>query len=149
MAQTDKQGNVNVSRLGLKVIGCGGFINITQAAKKCCFCGEFSAVGSEVVIENGRLIIRAHGKIAKFMDQVEQITFNGAMARREGREVLYITERCVFQLVPEGMLLAEVAPGIDIQADILDRMDFKPIVPGEVKPMAAALFEEAPLGLTV
>ena len=149
MAQVDKQGNVNVSRLGLKVIGCGGFINITQAAKKCCFCGEFSAVGTDIAVENGQLNIRAHGKIAKFMDHVEQITFNGEMARREGREVLYITERCVFKLVPEGLMLIEVAPGVDIQTDILDRMDFKPIVPDDVKPMLAAIFEEAPLGMLV
>ncbi|MFP4499627.1 MAG: acyl CoA:acetate/3-ketoacid CoA transferase [Candidatus Hydrogenedentota bacterium] len=147
MAQADKHGNVNVSRLGPKVIGCGGFVNITQSAQKCCFCGEFSAVGHDATVENGRLLIREHGKVAKFMDHVEQITFSGDVARRAGQEVLYITERCVFQLVPEGLKLIEVAPGVDMQADILDRMDFQPIVPDDVKPMAEALFQEAPLGM--
>jgi propionate CoA-transferase len=147
MAQVDKHGNVNVSRLGPKVIGCGGFINITQAAKECCFCGEFSAIGHDSVVEGGRLVIRAHGKVAKFIDHVEQITFSGDVARREGREVHYITERCVFRLVPEGLLLEEVAPGVDVQSDILDCMEFKPIVPDEVKPMPAQLFREELMGL--
>jgi propionate CoA-transferase len=149
MAQVDKYGNVNVSRLGSKIIGCGGFINITQSTRKCCFCGEFSAIGHDAIVENGRLVIRGHGKVAKFMDRVEQITFSGDMAQRDGREVLYITERCVFRLVPEGMLLSEVAPGVDVKEDILSRMDFTPIVPADLKPMPQALFEDAPMGLMV
>lgn len=147
MAQSDGDGNVNVSKLGPRLIGCGGFINITQSARKCVFCGEFSAVGFEAGLDNGKLVIRHDGKVAKFVDAVEQITFSGKQARKKSRDVLYVTERCVFQLVPEGVLLKEVAPGIDIQRDILDRMQFRPIVPGEVPLMEETLFLDGPMGI--
>ena len=147
MAEVDSEGNVNVSRLGSKIIGCGGFINITQSAKKCIFCGEFSAGGGETVIDGGRLVIRGEGKVTKFVKAVQQITFSGKVARAERREVLYVTERCVFRLVPEGLLLEEVAPGIDVERDLLDRMDFRPIVPGDVKIMNSAIFCDQPIGL--
>ncbi len=140
LAQADAEGNVNVSRLGDKIIGCGGFINLTQGAKHCVFCGEFSAGGTDIVVDNGRLIIRQDGRVVKFVQSVEQITFSGKRARRLGQDAKFITERCVFKLVPEGMLLAEVAPGVDIQKDILDRMGFRPIVPDEVPTMDPAMF---------
>lgn len=147
MAEVDREGNVNVSRLGPKVIGSGGFVNITHASKKCLFCGEFDAGGAKTVIEDGRLVVRQHGQVAKFVEAVQQITFSGQTAREDGREVLYVTERCVFKLVPEGLLLVEVAPGVDIQRDILDRMAFRPIVPDAVATMPEAIFRDAPLGL--
>ncbi len=147
IAQVDQEGNVNVSKLGPKVIGCGGFINITQAARKVVFCGEFTAGAPDVAVENGRVVIRREGNVPKFIDTVEQITFSGKMARETGRDILYVTERCVFKLVPEGLLLAEVAPGIDIDRDILGRMAFRPVVPDEVAPMDPALFRDAPMGL--
>ena len=146
MAQADGDGNVNVSKLGPRLIGCGGFINITQSARKCVFCGEFSAVGLDTTIDNGKLVIRQDGKITKFVAAVEQITFSGKTARDRQREVLYVTERCVFQLVPEGLLLKEIAPGVDLQKDILDRMAFPPIVPDDVPLMPAAIFREGPMG---
>lgn len=147
MAQTDREGNVNVSKLGPRLIGCGGFINISQSAKKCVFCGEFSAVGFDAALEQGRLVIREEGKIAKFVEAVEQITFSGKQARKKGHDVLFVTERCVFQLVPEGLLLTEIAPGIDIHRDLLDRMHFSPIVPDEVPLMNPAIFRDGPMAL--
>jgi len=147
MAEVDKEGNVNVSRLGAKVIGCGGFLNITQASKKCLICGEFDAGGGKTSIQDGRLVIEKHGEVAKFVNAVQQITFSGRMACEDRREVLYITERCVFKLVPEGLLLLEVAPGADIQRDILERMEFKPIVPDTVARMPEQIFRDVPLGL--
>lgn len=146
MAQTDRAGNVNVSKLGPRLIGCGGFINITQSAKKCVFCGEFTAGGFDGAVEDGRLVIRQEGKVAKFVEDVEQITFSGAQARKKGREVLYVTERCVFQLVSEGLLLREVAPGIDVQGQIVDRMKFQPIIPADLPRMNEGLFRDAPMG---
>lgn len=147
MAQTDADGNVNVSKLGPRLIGCGGFINITQSARKCVFCGEFAARGFDAAVENGALAIRQDGKIAKFVAAVEQITFSGIQGRKKGHDVLYVTERCVFQLVPEGLLLKEIAPGVDLQRDILDRMQFRPIVPDAVPLMDARIFQEGPMGL--
>jgi len=91
MAEVDKEGNVNVSRLGAKVIGCGGFLNITQASKKCLICGEFDAGGGKTSIQDGRLVIEKHGEVAKFVNAVQQITFSGRMACEDRREVLYIT----------------------------------------------------------
>ncbi len=145
MAQTDGEGNVNVSKLGPRLIGCGGFINITQAARKCIFCGEFAAVGFEATVKDGQLRIQHEGKIVKFVETVEQITFSGKQARKDKRAVLFVTERCVFQLVSEGLLLKEIAPGIDLQRDILDRMAFRPIVPDEVPLMPEAIFCDAPM----
>jgi propionate CoA-transferase len=147
LAQVDRNGNVNVSKIGPKVIGCGGFINITQSARRCIFCGEFTAGGLDAGVEDGRLVIRQEGKVQKFVEAVQQITFSGEFARQDGQEILFVTERCVFRLVPEGLLLAEVAPGIDVQRDILDRMGFKPIVPDEVPLMNAALFREPAMGI--
>ncbi|MCA9429680.1 MAG: acyl CoA:acetate/3-ketoacid CoA transferase [Candidatus Omnitrophica bacterium] len=148
LAQVDREGNVNVSKLGPRVIGCGGFINITQAAKKVVFCGEFTAVGLETEIGEGRLTIRQEGKAAKFIEKVQQITFSGKQARESGRPILYVTERCVFELVEEGLLLREVAPGIDIERDILGRMEFRPTLPDEIKTMDSRIYLESARRLT-
>lgn len=140
LAQVDREGNVNVSKIGPRVIGCGGFINITQSAKKVIFCGEFTAMGLDTSIADGRLSILQDGKVPKFIDKVQQITFRGQQAAASGREILYVTERCVFQLTPEGMVLREIAPGVDLENDILARMQFRPIVPDEVQLMAPDIF---------
>jgi len=142
----DRHGNVNVSKLGPKLIGSGGFIDITQSARKCLFCGEFIAGGLQAGVDNGRLVIAQEGKAAKFVDQVQQITFSGDFAREHGRDVLYITERCVFELTGDGLLLREVAPGVDVQRDIVEKMAFKPIVPDEVALMDGAIFREPAMG---
>lgn len=147
LAQVDEHANVNVSRLGNRVIGCGGFIDITQSARKCLFCGEFTAGGLEIIAKDGTLTIRKDGKTSKFVRAVQQITFSGEFAKSQKKDVLFITERCVFRLMPEGLMLAEIAPGIHLQRDILDVMEFTPIVPDHVPLMNAALFREDLMGL--
>ncbi len=109
-------------------VGCGGFINITRSTEKLVFCGTFTAGGLEVAIEDGALRIVKEGRAKKFIGQVEQITFNGADAARRGQQVLFVTERAVFRLTPDGLELTEVAPGVDIERDVLAHMDFKPIM---------------------
>jgi propionate CoA-transferase len=146
MAEVDGEGNVNVSRFGPKLAGAGGFINISQNAKTVVFAGTFTAGGLEVRIGEGRLAIVREGRASKFSAHVEQITFAGRQAAAQGQRVLYVTERCVFELTPRGLVLAEVAPGIDVQRDILDRMAFAPIVESP-RTMEPRLFAAAPIDL--
>jgi len=146
MAQVDAQGNVNVSRFGPKLAGAGGFINISQSARRVLFAGSFTAGGLEVKIAGGRLSIMREGKAKKFVRAVEQITFNGAYAAETGQPVLYVTERCVFRRTRDGMLLDEVAPGIDIARDILAQMDFAPIV-DRPRVMDPRIFRDEPMQL--
>lgn len=127
--ECDGEGNVNVSRLGGNVIGPGGFIDIAQNARTVLFCGTFEAKGLSVDIEDGRLRILRPGAIAKFVDHVEQVTFSAAQARARGQTVFYVTERAVFRLTEDGLELCEVAPGIDIDSQILARMAFVPHMP--------------------
>ncbi|KYZ75679.1 CoA-transferase [Anaerosporomusa subterranea] len=141
LAQMDRFGNINVSKFGPKTAGCGGFINITQTAKKVVYCGTFTAGGLKVKVENSKLVIVQEGKNKKFLQDVEQITFSGKYAAKVGQPVLYVTERAVFQLTAAGVELIEVAPGIDIEKDILQHMDFKPII-NQVKQMDPAIFQE-------
>jgi propionate CoA-transferase len=146
MAECDAEGNINVSRFGPKLAGAGGFINITQNARRVIFAGTFTAGGLEVAIEDGKVRILKEGRSRKFVAKVEQITFNGAYAAETGKPVLYVTERCVFKRTAEGLELAEIAPGIDLQRDILDQMGFKPIV-RDPKPMDPHIFAEEPMQL--
>jgi propionate CoA-transferase len=127
-AQIDPQGNVNVSKFGTRLAGVGGFINITQTAKKVVFCGTFTAGGLEVEIRDGGIKILTEGKAKKFIRAIEQISFSTHRARQLGQDVLYVTERAVFKLTDEGLELIELAPGIDLQTQVLDLMEFKPIV---------------------
>lgn len=149
LAQCDKEGNINVSKFGPKVAGCGGFINITQNAKKVIYCGTFTAGGLKVQAEDGTLNILNEGKINKMIDTVEQVTFSGAHAVEQGQPVLYITERAVFELTQEGMVLKEIAPGVRLEEDVLAHMDFKPIVPENLPLMDARIFKDQPMGLTI
>ena len=147
LAQADKQGNLNVSKFGPRLAGAGGFINISQNAKKVVFVGTFTAGNLEVAIEAGKLRILEDGKSIKFVDEVEHRTFSGPEAARRGKEVIYVTERCVFRLTPQGLLLTEIAPGVDLQKDILDKMAFRPIIDGEPAIMDARIFADGPMGI--
>jgi len=148
LAQCDVDGNINVSKFGPKIAGCGGFINITQNAKKVIFCGTFTAGGLDVAVENGKLHILQEGKSRKFIENVEQITFSGNYAKRLDKDVLYITERAVFKLSPMGLVLNEVAPGIDVEKDIIANMDFKPLISKDLKLMDESIFCEGSMNLS-
>lgn len=147
MAQADAAGNVNVSKFGPRVAGCGGFINITQTARKVIFCGTFTAGGLEIASGHGRLTIVAEGKHRKFVDAVEHVTFSGEYAADKRQHVLYVTERAVFELIDGRLVLSEIAPGVDLERDILAHMDFRPEVPGDMPSMDPRIFREERMGL--
>ena len=128
MGEMDGDGNINVSKLGATVVGPGGFIDITQGARKIVFCGTFEAKGLQVEQVGERLSILSPGSVPKLVERVQHITFSGEQARIAGQEVLYVTERAVFHLEPAGVRLIEVAPGIDVERDVLARMAFRPLV---------------------
>ncbi len=146
LAQMDSHGNVNVSKFGPKLAGCGGFIDITQNAKKIVFAGTFTAGGTELAVEDGRLKIIQEGSLKKIVRDVEQITFSGKTAQQGEQQVFYVTERCVFRLTSEGVELIEIAPGIDLEKDILAHMEFKPIMKN-VRLMDERIFKLPPMGL--
>jgi propionate CoA-transferase len=146
MAQVDAAGNVNVSRFGSKLAGAGGFINISQSAKKLVFAGTFTSGGLKIAIEDESVHILREGSARKFIERVEQVTFSGDYAAETGQPVYYVTERCVLQRTLAGVELIEVAPGIDIDRDILEQMDFKPLI-RNVRPMDVRIFRNAPMGL--
>ena len=138
-AQIDAEGNVNVSKFGARLAGVGGFVNITQTAKTLVFCSTFTAGELKIKLSDGRIQIIKEGSIRKFIKQVEQISFSSNRSRQIGQKVLYVTERAVFRLTSEGLELIEVAPGIDLQKQVLDLMEFKPIIHA-IRPMAAHIF---------
>ena len=146
LAQVDRHGNLNVSRFGERLAGAGGFVNISQSAKAVVFVGTFTAGPLAVQVADGRLVISREGNVRKFVREVEHRTFSGNYALRRGQRVLYVTERCVFRLVSDGLELAEVAPGIDIDRDILAHMDFEPLV-RDPQPMDARIFAKELMGL--
>lgn len=146
MAECDERGNVNTSRFGGRLNGCGGFIDISQNSRAVVFAGTFTAGGLEVEIAYGKLKIVKEGRARKFVKAVEQITFSGDYAAKKSQPVIYVTERCVFQLTPGGLELIEVAPGIDIEKHILAHMDFKPIINKPV-PMDRRIFLDEPMEL--
>lgn len=146
MAECDAEGSVNASRFGGRLNGCGGFINISQNSRAVVFAGTFTAGGLKVAVEDGELRIVQEGRNKKFVRLIEQITFSGPYASQRSQPVLYVTERCVLQLTPKGLELIEIAPGIDLQRDILDQMEFRPIIEN-VAQMDARIFRDEPMGL--
>lgn len=146
-AETDKEGNVNVSKFGPRFVGPGGFINISQNSKQVIFMGTFTAGGLKVLVEEGKLTIKQEGREKKFIDAVEQKTFSGRYAAVKRQPVVYVTERCVFSLTEEGLELIEIAPGIDLEKDILALMDFRPIIKNTPRLMDARIFSPDPMGL--
>ena len=147
LAQADRQGNLNVSKFGPRLAGAGGFINISQNAKCVVFVGTFTCGGLVVGIDDGRLKILREGRSRKFVPEVEHRTFSGPYAWKREQPVIYVTERCVFRLGVQGLELIEIAPGIDLERDILTQMDFRPVISNELRMMDDAIFRDAPMGL--
>ncbi|HPY40983.1 MAG TPA: malonate decarboxylase subunit alpha, partial [Thiolinea sp.] len=147
LAQADQEGNLNVSKFGPKLAGAGGFINISQNAKKVVFVGTFTAGKLELAIADGQIKVLKEGKTRKFVNEVEHRTFSGRVAFSSGRPVLYVTERAVFKLCAEGIELIEIAPGIDLERDVLAQMDFAPVMHHQPKLMDARIFKDQPMGI--
>lgn len=140
MAEADREGNVNVSKYGSSINGCGGFVNITQSAKKIVFCSTFTAGGLRITTGDGKLSIVQEGRHRKFVERIGQLTFNAEYARERNIDILYVTERAVFQIGSEGFELIELAPGIDPDKDVLAHMGFKPRISADVRLMDGAIF---------
>jgi propionate CoA-transferase len=147
MAELDKNGNINVSKFGSFIAGAGGFINITQSAEVAIFCGAFTAGGLKVAVGDGKLTIVQEGRAKKFVNAVSHKTFSGEYAGKRGQKVLYVTERAVFEMRPEGLTLTEIAPGVDLKKDVLDQMEFEPVVAKDLKLMDARIFRDEPMGI--
>jgi propionate CoA-transferase len=147
LAEVDEKGNVNTSKFAGRSNGPGGFIDISQNTKKVVFMGNFTAGDCDIQLTDGGLKINKDGDNIKFVKQVQQITFSGEYAVKNGQEIMYITERAVFVLTPEGLVLTEIAPGVDLQKHILDKMAFAPIVSRDLKTMDPRLFKDGLMGL--
>jgi propionate CoA-transferase len=146
-AEVDPQGNVNVSRFGEKIVGVGGFVNISQNARKVVFSGTFTSGGLELRCVDGQLKILNEGRHKKFVSSVEQICYSSRFASEQGRIAIFVTERAVFDITPDGLRLIEVAPGIDIERDVFAHMAFRPSVSEKLVTMDVRLFDPAPMGL--
>jgi propionate CoA-transferase len=140
-AEVDPHGNVNVSKFKGRCVGCGGFINITQNAKKVVYCGTFTAGGLKIAVADGKLVIKQEGKGKKYVKEVEQVTFSGAYATATKQPVLFITERAVFELQDGIVTLIETAPGIRLEEDILAQMSFAPRISPSLKLMPIGIFQ--------
>ena len=145
-AQVDREGNVNVSKFGPRVVGTGGFVNISQNADTVVFCGTFTAGGLQATPADGRLRIESEGRHSKFVEAVDQITFSAAEARRRGQRILYVTERAVFELGPDGLVLTEIAPGVDMDGEVLKLLPFPVTVADDLQLMDPRVLTDAPLG---
>lgn len=143
--EIDARGNVNVSKLAGRFTGCGGFIDITQPARQVVFCATFSSGGLAVQVSDGQLTVLREGRFPKFVQNVAQVTFSAEEALRRKQTVRYVTERAVFELCAEGIRLMEVAPGVDVERDILARLPFRPLLADPVEHMSADIFQRGPL----
>lgn len=147
--QIDKDGNVNVSKLGKRpylTAGCGGFVDITSNAQNIVFCGYFTA-GSKMLADDGKMIVEKEGKVKKLVEEVEHVTFSGRKAMERGHRVIYVTERCVMKLTKDGLMVTEIAPGIDLQEDILNQSEIPLLVSSNLKKMAPEIFREQPMNI--
>jgi propionate CoA-transferase len=147
LAQADREGNLNVSKFGPRLAGAGGFINISQSAKSVVFVGTFTAGRLVVEARDGRLAILAEGSARKFVHEVEHRTYSGRQAWKRRQAALYVTERAVFRLCGEGLELVEIAPGVDLERDVLAQMGFRPVIDGAPRLMDPAIFGDGPMGL--
>jgi acyl CoA:acetate/3-ketoacid CoA transferase len=148
--QVDVAGSVNVSRLAARphvTAGIGGFIDITARARHLVFSGYYTAGGLKLALQDGTVRIEREGKVPKLVPRVEHVTFSGRRARAQGQNVTYVTERCVLRLEPEGLTVVEVAPGIDLERDVLGQAEIRLRVSPDVRPMDSRLFVDEPIGL--
>lgn len=148
-AEIDEEGNVNVSRFANRIVGPGGFINISQNTKKVNFLGTFTAGKNDIAIKDDGIVINKDGEGIKFVKKVDQITFSGKNAIENGQIVKYISERCVFELTPNGLMLTEIAKGVDIKKDILAKMQFTPKISENVKYMDSRIFKNEKMNITL
>jgi propionate CoA-transferase len=149
-AEVDRAGNVNVSRYGKSVNGPGGFINISQGARKIVFSGTLTTEGLIIRPDGtGGVILEREGAVNKWLKHVQQVTFNGCFASKRGQEVIFVTDRAVFQLTPEGIMLIEVAPGLSVEHDILGRIEFPVKLAPNLVAMDSRLFRPEPMGIAV
>lgn len=147
-AEVDEDGNVNVSRYHRSINGPGGFINISQGAQRVVFSGTLTTGGLDAAPDGrGALTIRREGEVRKWVPRVGQLTFSGRYARERGQEVLFITERAVFRLEPDGIVLAEIAPGVDLASQVLAHIGFRPRIADDLRAMDGRLFTEQRMGL--
>ena len=149
LAEIDRMGNVNVSKFGGRVTGPGGFINIAQNTPTVIFIGTFTAGGLKTAYEDGKWTLLNEGRAVKFKERVEQVTFSGPYAVRTGKRVLVVTERAVFRLTADGLELIEIAPGADLERDILAHMEFAPAISPDLREMDARIFKDEKMGLTL
>ncbi|KRK40060.1 acyl CoA:acetate/3-ketoacid CoA transferase [Loigolactobacillus bifermentans] len=147
LAQCNQHGDINVSKFGPKIPGVGGFVNISQNTQRVVYTGTFTAGGLKIKTGDGKLQIVQEGRNDKFVDQLEQITFSGKVAYESGQQIYYVTERAVFKLEATGLTLIEIAPGVELQKDILEHMQFKPTIVEDLKLMDQRIFTTAPMGL--
>ena len=145
--QIDREGNVNPSMLPNRIFGPGGFPVIAGGAPRIYFAGAFTAGGSRIAVANGKLQIIREGSVQKFVEKVYRVVFSGRQAVKYRHEILYITERAVFALTEKGITLEEVAPGVDIERDIMPMMGFEPLMSPHMKEMDSRLFGEGKMGL--
>ena len=145
--EMDAEGNVNATKLGPRPTGAGGFIDITRNAKHVVFCSTFTGKGLACSFEDGRLKIDQEGSLKKMVKNIQQVSYNGKLARERGQKMHFVTERAVFELRAEGPVLTEIAPGVDLKKNILEQMEFTPVIAGDLKEMNPALFCEQPFGL--
>lgn len=141
MAQCDVEGNINVSKFGPKVVGPGGFVNISSSSKKAVFCGTLTAGGAEYEVKDGTIKILKEGRVQKFVQANEHVTFSGKYSALRGQEVVYVTERAVFKLIDGKVTMVEIAPGMDVEKDVIAHMGFRPEISPDLKEMPREIFE--------